>query len=102
MIEMTRKLIEKPDDNDVILASIYDRQQGIFSIPLTLFEACNILANQEVEVEDLKKLDIYVVGVIDIKTGDLKIDKVKKYLFMSGEDFISKRKEKKEVKKDEI
>ncbi len=89
-------------DYDVILASIYDHEQDTYSIPLTLYEACNLLANQEVDVDDLKKLDIYVIGVMDVKTGDLKIDRVKKYLFMSGEDFISKRKEKKEVKKDEI
>ncbi len=89
-------------DFDVILASIYDHEQDTYSIPLTLYEACNLLANQELDVDDLKKLDIYVIGVMDIKTGDLKIDRVKKYLFMSGDAFISKRKERKEVKKDEI
>lgn len=89
-------------DYDVILASIYDHEQDTYSIPLTLYEACNLLANSEVDVGDLKKLDIYVIGVMDVKTGVFKTDLVKKYLFMSGVDFISKRKDKKEVKKNEI
>lgn len=100
-------MIEKMDgvkfgDYDVILASIYDQEQDNYSIPLTLYEACNLLANHEVDVDDLKKLDIYVIGVMDVKTGELKSDIVKKYLFMRGEDFVAKRVEIVEVKKDEI
>lgn len=100
MIEKLNEL--RTADYDVLLASIYDHEQDTYSIPLTLYEACNILANQEVHIEDLKKLDIYVIGIMNVKTGDLIIDRFTKYLFMSGEDFISKRKEKKEVKKDEV
>lgn len=87
---------------DVILASIYDHERDTYSIPMTLYEACTILANDEVDSDDLKKLDVYVIGLMDVKTGVLKPDGIERHRFICGKDLISRRKEKKEVKKDEI